>query len=47
MKHRGVEYAEEAHRSLAKPPQEDPGLVEYAEDETPITGEDKIAADPR
>jgi len=29
-----------------KPPQEDPGLVEYAEDETPITGEDKIAADP-
>ena len=28
------------------PPQEDPGLVEYAEDETPITGEDKIAADP-
>ena len=29
-----------------KPPQEDPGLVEYAEDGTPITGEDKIAADP-
>ncbi len=29
-----------------KPPQEDPGLVEYAEDETPITGEDKIAAEP-
>ena len=29
-----------------KPPQESPGLVEYAEDETPITGEDKIAADP-
>ena len=29
-----------------KPPQEDPGLVEYAEDETPITGEDKIAEDP-
>ena len=29
-----------------KPPQEDPGLVEYAEDGTPITGEDKIAEDP-
>ena len=29
-----------------KPPQEDPGLVEYAEDGTAITGEDKIAADP-
>ena len=29
-----------------KPPQEDPGLVEYAEDGSPITGEDKIAADP-
>ena len=28
-----------------KPPQESPGLVEYAEDETPITGEDLIAAD--
>ena len=33
-------------RGFKKPPQEDPGLVEYAEDETPITGEDKIAADP-
>ena len=29
-----------------KPPQEDPGLVEYAEDGTPITGEDKIAEKP-
>jgi len=29
-----------------KPPQEDPGLVQYAEDGTPITGEDKIAEDP-
>ena len=28
-----------------KPPQESPGLVEYAEDGTPITGEDLIAAD--
>ena len=28
------------------PPQEDPGLVEYAEDGSPITGEDKIAAEP-
>ena len=28
-----------------KPPQEDPGLVEYAEDGSPITGEDLIAAD--
>jgi len=28
------------------PPQEDPGLVEYAEDGTAITGEDKIAAEP-
>ena len=28
-----------------KPPQESPGLVDYAEDGTPITGEDLIAAD--
>ena len=28
-----------------KPPQESPGLVEYAEDGTPITGQDLIAAD--
>ena len=28
------------------PPQEEPGLVDYAEDGTPITGEDKIADKP-